>query len=160
MIQILLCILSVVGYYLIREKPRHSYIVFVIQNILAFMFIGQYYMIINIIACTMFFIQALVLHKKSSVKKGKKEEVQKTENRFKLKIDNYIISKMYPEILKYHGRYWIFVYTNMFSYCFDSSSIDDSIFEGHIFVATKVSVKSYINDVFAFDIPLTELLTK
>lgn len=59
MLQIILCSLSVAGYYLITKKPIAAYIVFIIQNIIAFIFLHQWYMLINVIFCIIFFIATL-----------------------------------------------------------------------------------------------------
>lgn len=54
--QYLLSTLSIFGYYLIIRNPIFAYVIFIIQNIIAFSLTEQYYMIVNIIFCTIFIL--------------------------------------------------------------------------------------------------------
>jgi len=52
--QIALCAFSIGGYYFIKREPIYAYIIFILQNIIAFAITGQWYMIINVLACIYF----------------------------------------------------------------------------------------------------------
>lgn len=52
--QIILCILTIVGYYFIKKEPIWAYLIFIFQNLIAFGVTGQWYMVINIIAAIYF----------------------------------------------------------------------------------------------------------
>ncbi len=48
-LQVISCVLSCIGYYLIYRKPKYSYIAFIILNILLFFTTKQYVMLFNIV---------------------------------------------------------------------------------------------------------------
>lgn len=62
----ILSILSVLGYYLIFKGIKYSYLIFIIQNVIAFYLTNQYYMIVNIAFCIFFYYK---LTKMSNIKR-------------------------------------------------------------------------------------------
>lgn len=66
--QVLLCLLSIVGYYFVKKEPLYAYVVFILQNLIAFLITNQWYMILNIFACIYFGNQLI---KKYEIEKEK-----------------------------------------------------------------------------------------
>lgn len=62
----ILCILSIIGYYFIFKGIKYSYLIFILQNVIAFYFTNQYYMLVNIIFCIFFYYK---LNKMSNIKR-------------------------------------------------------------------------------------------
>lgn len=61
--QIILSLLSVISYCLIYKHNKYSYIVFILQNTLAFYNTNQYYMLINIGFCVFFYMRIRAVKK-------------------------------------------------------------------------------------------------
>lgn len=68
----ILSLLSILGYFLIFIESKYSYLVFIIQNFVAFLITKEWYMIVNIVFCILFFIF-----------KSKKEKVCQSLKRLK-----------------------------------------------------------------------------
>lgn len=53
-IEVLLCLLSISGYYFTNKNTNIAYIIFIVQNIIAFIITIKYYMLGNLIFCLLF----------------------------------------------------------------------------------------------------------
>ena len=66
MIKLILVILSILGYYAVYKNYKMiAYILFIVQNVIAFCIVLQPYMIINMLACLIFLIKTKQISKQN-----------------------------------------------------------------------------------------------